>query len=118
MWICPLNVCLYQTVAEQLGCCVSVGQVDEGQSSYCDRGPEYAVQTAGGLMTHQQRRGHCVGVDEGSVGALRWTKQSGRMAQRRGFQVGQCAHKYEKVATATISDCNGTINYSPSPTRS
>lgn len=58
VWICPLNVCSYQTEAEQHGRCVSVGQVDEGQSSYCNRGPEYTVQTAGGLMTHQQRRGH------------------------------------------------------------
>lgn len=81
VWICPLNVCLYQTEAEQPGRCVSVGQVDECQSSYCDRGPEYTVQTAGGLMTHQQRRGHCIAVDEGSVGALQRTQQSGRLAK-------------------------------------
>lgn len=84
-WICPLNVCSYQTEGEQPGRCVSVGHVDESQSPYCDGGPEYTVQTAGGLMTHQQRRGHCVGVDEASVGALRAKKQSRGLAQSQGF---------------------------------
>lgn len=68
-------MCSYQTEGEQHGSCVSVGQVDERQSSGCDRGPEYTVQTAGSLMTHHQRRGDGVGVDETSVGALQAKKQ-------------------------------------------
>lgn len=63
----------YQTDGEQSWCSVSVGQVDGGQSSCCDRCPEYTVQTASGLVTHQQRRGDGVSVDESCVGAL-WNK--------------------------------------------
>lgn len=70
VWIFPLNVFSYQTEGKQLWRCVSVGQVDESQSSYCDGGPEYTVQTAGSLMSHQQRRGHSERVDKASVGAL------------------------------------------------
>lgn len=77
-WICLLNVCSYQTEGEQPGCFESVGQVDESQSSYCDGGPEYTVQAASGLVTHQQRRGHCVGVDEASVGALQYNTAGGK----------------------------------------
>lgn len=75
-WSCSYT---YQTEGEQPWCCVSVGQVDESQSSYCDGGPECTVQTASSLMTHQQRRGHCVGVDKSSIGALQRNKYSRRL---------------------------------------
>ncbi len=98
-WICPLNVCSYQTEGEQLGRCISVGQVNESQSSRGDGGPEYTVQTASSLMTHQQRRGHSVGVDEASVGALQGKKRSVRSAQSRGFQVWHCGPLSDKIKT-------------------
>ena len=85
--IFSINVCAYQTEGEQPRCCVSVGQVDESQSSYCDGGPEYTVKAASSLMSHQKRRGHCVGVDEASIGALQYKKHSKGLAQSSGFQV-------------------------------
>lgn len=60
----------YQADGEQPGGREPVRHKDEGQTSDCDRGPEYAVQAAGSLVAHQQGRGHGVGVDEASVGAL------------------------------------------------
>lgn len=60
----------YQAEGEQPRRCESVGHEDEAQSPDRDGGPEYAVQAAGSLVTHQQRRGHGVGVDEAGVGAL------------------------------------------------
>lgn len=69
-WICDLKGCSYQTEDEQPRSCVFVGQVDESQSSCCDGCPEYTVQIGGSLVTHQQRRGDCIGVDETSIRAL------------------------------------------------
>lgn len=74
-------MCSYQTQCEQPGCCVSVGQVDESQSSCCDGSPEYTVQTAGSFMTHEQRRGYSIGVDETSIGTLQAVRHSWRLAQ-------------------------------------
>lgn len=62
---------LYQTEGEQPGRREPVRHEDEDQSADGDGSPEYAVQTAGGLVAHQQGRGDGVGVDEAGVGALR-----------------------------------------------
>lgn len=60
----------YQTEAEQPGRREPGRHEDEAQPADGDGGPEDAVQAAGSLVAHQQRRGDGVGVDEAGVGAL------------------------------------------------
>lgn len=66
----------YQADGEQPWRRESVGHEDEAQSPDRDGGPEYAVQAAGSLVAHQQRRGHGVGVDEAGVGPLRGRRRT------------------------------------------
>lgn len=75
----------YHAEGEQLGCGVSDGHADKYESPHCDRGPECTAQTTSQLVGHQDRRGHCVDVDEAGIRALLGGRGGGFMGSLLSF---------------------------------